>query len=71
VRFPYRYKPGILIEKLIEELEWLKIFQGILLAEATKQQGKLSGYLLEELNINHLKAIIEQLEIEKEKLKMN
>jgi len=60
-----RYKYENLNEKLIEELEWLKSIQGLLLEEANCKKGKLSGFLLELLNTNYLREVIEKLETKK------
>ena len=60
-----RYKYEHLNEKLIEELEWLKSIQDLLLKEANCKKGKLSGYRLELLNTNYLREVIEKLETKK------
>jgi hypothetical protein len=60
-----RYKYENLNEKLIEELEWLKSIQGLLLEEANCKKGKLSGFLLELLNTKYWREVIEKLETKK------
>jgi hypothetical protein len=56
-----RYKYDNINEKLVEELEWLKSVQRLLVDEASRRQGKLSGYCLNSLNQNHLIGVIEKL----------
>ncbi len=60
-----RYNYENLNEKLIEELEWLKSIQGLLLKEANCKKGKLSGFRLELLNTNYLGEVIKKLETQK------
>ncbi|MEA5552144.1 P-loop NTPase fold protein [Anabaena cylindrica UHCC 0172] len=48
--------------KLIEEIEWLKMVQDLLLKEVDKRQGKLSGYQLKELIDRNLSKAISTLE---------
>ena len=60
--FSERYKANNLNEKLLEELEWLKNIQSLLLEEAARRKGKLSGYRLELLNKEYLNKAIETLE---------
>ncbi|MBD2417270.1 NTPase [Anabaena cylindrica FACHB-243] len=59
-----RYKPIYLhsYPELIEEIEWLKMVQDLLLKEVDKRQGKLSGYQLKELIETNLSKVISTLE---------
>ena len=60
-----RYKFDNINEILIEELEWLKSVQNLLLLEVANRKGKISGFILE-LRIKHcLKEVIEKLELKK------
>lgn len=49
-------------KKLVQELEWLKNIQNLLLKEAVLRKGKLSGYRLEFLNKQYLSQAIKKLE---------
>jgi hypothetical protein len=60
-----RYNHENLNEKLIEELDWLKSIQRLLLEEANCKKGKLSGWRLELLNTHYLREVIEKLETKK------
>ncbi len=60
--FSERYKTNNLNEKLLEELEWLKNIQSLLLEEAARRKGKPSGYRLELLNKEYLNKAIKTLE---------
>ncbi len=60
--FAERYKANNLNEKLLEELEWLKNIQSLLLVEAARRKGKLSGYRLELLDKEYLSQAIKKLE---------
>ena len=55
-------KTNNLNEKLLEELEWLKNIQSLLLEEAARRKGKPSGYRLELLNKEYLNKAIKTLE---------
>jgi KAP family P-loop domain len=57
-----RYRVANYYKRLLEELEWLKSIQKLLLEEANNKKGKLSGYKLEQLNKESLEGIIEDLE---------
>jgi hypothetical protein len=57
-----RYKFDYHNEKLLQESEWLKSVQDLLLKEATNRKGKVSGYNLERLNEYYLNKVIEQFE---------
>lgn len=49
-------------KRLLEELEWLKSIQKLLLEEVNNRKGKLSGCKLNQLNKEYLNSIIENLE---------
>jgi hypothetical protein len=57
-----RYKFDDINEKLIEELEWLKSVQSLLLEEVSSRKGKVSGFFLESLTKHSLNGAIEKLE---------
>jgi KAP family P-loop domain len=57
-----RYQFGHNNEKLLQESEWLKSVQKLLLKEANHKKGKTSGYNLERLNEHYLNKVIEDLE---------
>jgi len=57
-----RYKFDHINEKLIEELEWLKSVQSLLLEEVSSRKGKVSGFVLESLTKHSLNGVIEKLE---------
>lgn len=57
-----RYSVTGIVEKLIDELDFLKEFQKLLIAETLQRQGKLSGYLLSVSNNYYLKETINVLE---------
>lgn len=57
-----RYKYDSSNEELLEEVDWLKSVQRLLLEEASRNKGKVSGYNLESLNKTYLSEIIEKLE---------
>jgi KAP family P-loop domain len=57
-----RYRVANYYKGLIEELEWLKSVQKLLLEEVNNRKGKLSGYNLEQLNKEYLNGTIKDLE---------
>ena len=57
-----RYKLDRINEKLIEELDWLKSVQNLLIKEADERKGKVSGYRLEWLVENCFNPAIKKLE---------
>ncbi|ASC71401.1 hypothetical protein XM38_023530 [Halomicronema hongdechloris C2206] len=61
-----RYKYQNINKKLIEELEWLKSVQTLLLEESSCRQGKLSEFRLKEFNTYYLKETIARLATGKE-----
>jgi GTPase SAR1 family protein len=63
-----RYEYDDIADKLLEELDWLKNIQVLLLEEVILRKGKISGFCLERLNINYLQKSIEKLATKKEKL---
>ncbi len=60
--FTERYKANDSYKKLLEELEWLKGIQDLLLEEAACKKGNLSGYRFELLIKDYLNKAIENLE---------
>jgi GTPase SAR1 family protein len=50
---------------LVEELEWLKSVYSLLLNEASRKKGKLSGYVLEDETKRYLDEAIKKLEEKK------
>ena len=56
-RLRERYRFKNINEKLVEELDWLKNIQNLLLDKANQRKGKLSGYKLQLLNEELNKAI--------------
>lgn len=59
---PERYKRSNLHKELIEELEWLKDIQMLLVKEINCRKGKVSGYCLQLLNKDYLSKAIKMLE---------
>ncbi|MBD2628092.1 P-loop NTPase fold protein [Trichormus variabilis] len=57
-----RYKLVDVYQKLLEELQWLKSVRSLLLDEATRRKGKVSGYRLNFLTEHYLNDVIEKLE---------
>lgn len=57
-----RYKSDHINKKLIEELEWLKSVEGLLLEESNRKKGKVSGYCSKFLIGPYLTEVIEKLE---------
>jgi len=57
-----RYEPINIYPDLLKELEWLKNVRLIFSEESRKRTGSLSGYLLEQLNVQYLEKIISSLE---------
>lgn len=57
-----RYKIDCINDKLIEELEWLKSVQSLLLEKVSHRKGKVSGYFLELMNEHYLNEAIKKLE---------
>ncbi|BAY49347.1 hypothetical protein SAMD00079811_69760 [Scytonema sp. HK-05] len=57
-----RYEFDSINGKLIEELDWLKSVQSLLLEEASSRKGKVSGFVLESLTKHYLNGVIEKLE---------
>jgi len=47
-------------EELLEELEWFRSIRTLVLKEANRNKGKLSGYLLNSLNEHYFNGIIEK-----------
>lgn len=58
-----RYKFDSINEKLIEELEWFKSVQSLLLVEVDNRQGKVSGFILDSLIKHYVNEVIEKLEM--------
>lgn len=50
-------------ERLIEELEWLKSVQSLLLVEVDNRKGKLSGFVLDSHIKHYLNEVLEKLEM--------
>ncbi|MBE9113859.1 NTPase [Nodosilinea sp. LEGE 07298] len=61
-----RYKHGGINEKLIQELEWLKSIQRLVLEEVSRREGKLSGYILSLSSQEYIHKAIERLSSKKE-----
>ncbi|MEG3899736.1 MULTISPECIES: P-loop NTPase fold protein [unclassified Microcoleus] len=57
-----RYSSPNFVKILVDELNFLKELQSLLLAEIYKKRGKISGYLLRSLNEEYLEGIISNLE---------
>ena len=57
-----RYEFEKCSKNLVEELDWLKRVQTLLMQEANSRQGKLSGKHLKDLNEHYLKGAIASLE---------
>ncbi|MTJ16571.1 NTPase [Dolichospermum sp. UHCC 0352] len=57
-----RYKYRGIVEKLVDELDFLKEVQKLLLAEVIHREGKMSGYILSLANKKYLQKIISDLE---------
>ncbi|MEG4397056.1 hypothetical protein QUB30_32290 [Microcoleus sp. BROC3] len=57
-----RYSSPNFAKNLVDELDFLKKIQSLLLAEISQKTGKISGYLLSSLNKEYLEAIISNLE---------
>jgi hypothetical protein len=68
---PERYKFNDYNKKLLEELDWLKSVRSLLLEEANRRKGKLSGYRLESLIKHNLDEAIQKLEATKLQSQMN
>lgn len=58
-----RYKFDSINERLIEELEWLKSVQSLLLVEVDNRKGKLSGFVLDSHIKHYLNEVIKKLEM--------
>lgn len=56
---------------LVEEIEWLKSVQNLLLEEASRKKGKLSGYRLNTMVKDYLIEIIRKLEAKKSQAPSN
>lgn len=65
---PERYKDDSINKKLVEELEWLKSVQRLVLNEVSHRQGRLSGYCLSLLSQDCISEAIERLSSKKENL---
>lgn len=57
-----RYSSPNFVKILVDELNFLKEVQSLLLAEISQKRGKISGYLLSSLNKEYLEGIISNLE---------
>ncbi|MCC3473428.1 MULTISPECIES: P-loop NTPase fold protein [unclassified Microcoleus] len=57
-----RYSSPNFAKNLVDELDFLKKIQSLLLAEISQKTGKISGYLLSSLNKEYLEGIISNLE---------
>jgi len=57
-----RYKFGNIEDRFLEELEFLRAIQFLLLKEADCRKGKVSGYCLELLDTHYLSGVIKKLE---------
>ncbi|MEG4294137.1 P-loop NTPase fold protein [Microcoleus sp. C2C3] len=57
-----RYSSQNFVKILVDELNFVKELQSLLLAEIYKKRGKISGYLLRSLNEEYLEGIISNLE---------
>lgn len=66
-----RYKDDVMNGRLVEELDWLQNVRDLLLQEVDNRQGKLSGFLLNNLNSDCLKGAIEKLNIAKSQVQKN
>jgi len=66
-----RYKYRGIVEKLVDELDFLKEIQHLLLAEVIQRKGKMSGYLLSLANEHYLQKIISDLEQIKNAVQQN
>ncbi|MGD1873485.1 MAG: P-loop NTPase fold protein [Mastigocoleus sp.] len=56
-----RYESDNINKQLLEELTWLESVRNLLLKEADKRQGKISGYCLKLLNEHYLNKALESL----------
>lgn len=60
-----RYKYENINNKFLEELDWLRSVETLLLEEADRRKGKLSGFCLRLLDTHYLKGVIEKLEVKR------
>ncbi|CBN58931.1 MULTISPECIES: P-loop NTPase fold protein [Kamptonema] len=67
----YTFSHENIVRYLVEELDFLKIFQELLLAEVGIRKGKISGYLLNQSNELYLKDTISHLEQIKQSFPQN
>jgi len=58
-----RYKYENINDKLLEELDWLKSVETLLLEEAERRKGRLSSFCLRLLDTHSLRKAIEKLEV--------
>jgi hypothetical protein len=58
-----RYQYEDINDKLIEELDWLKSVKALLLEEADRREGRVSGFRLRLLDKHYLSKAIEKLEV--------
>lgn len=58
-----RYKYENINAQLVEELDWLKSIKSLLLEEADRRDGRLSGFCLRSLDTYYLSQAIEKLEV--------
>ena len=66
-----RYTVPFVAENLVDELDFLKEVQKLLLAEVIQRQGKLSRYILSISNELYLERTINDLEKTKNRLLQN
>jgi hypothetical protein len=57
-----RYKYKNILEQFVDELDFFKEVQNLLLAEVIHRKGKISGYILSRVNEKSLQKIISDLE---------
>lgn len=60
--FEKRYTDGFYINKLLDELPWLKSIRELLEKEAVRRRGKVSGYLVKAFVESYVDKIISKLE---------
>lgn len=60
-----RYKIHDLVSKLSEEIVFIKEFNSLIIQEAKRKKGFVSGYVLSNISSHYLKKIIEKIESKK------
>lgn len=63
-----RYKYENINDKLLEELDWLRSIEALLLEEADRRKDKLSGFCLKILDTRYLSKVIEKLAVKEGKI---